>query len=148
MKKTLFEEVNQIHKMMGLNEQPWLDKLKNTAQNVGNKIHTGVNQVAQKVINSTQQPQQSIQPVENTLEQIRTEWSKINTDMSNMKGFGEGISKDENITGNMAQLNARIAILKKMGKTNGTISASVIDEKLFKDVDGTFHRFVIMEPNN
>ena len=136
---------------MGLEEQKLWDKIKSTAQNVGSKIQTGVNQVAQKVANATQ-PQQSQptqqQPAGQTLEQVRAEWTKINSDMSNMKGFGEGTSKDESMAIDMAQMNGRFAILKKMGKTNGSISAGPVDQKLFRDANGVNHYLVIMEPLN
>jgi hypothetical protein len=149
MKQNLNEEIGRIKSMMGIEEQKLWDKIKNTAQNVGNKIQTGVNQVAQSIADKTK-PQQSTpqQPISQTYEQIRAEWSKINSDMSNMKGFGEAASKDEHIVREMGQMNGRIAIMKKMGKTNVTISASPIDEKLFKDKDGAYHYLVIMDLNN
>jgi sulfite reductase alpha subunit-like flavoprotein len=151
MKKDLNEEINKMRTMMGLNEQKLLDKIKTAAQNVGSKIQTGVNQVAQKIADKTKpQPQQQTtqQPIAKTMEEVRNEWSKINSDMSNMKGFGYSKSKDEHIVREMGQMNGRIAIMKKMGKTDVTISASPIDEKLYKDKDGTFHYLVIMDLND
>ena len=151
MKKDLNEEINKMRTMMGLNEQKLLDKIKTAAQNVGSKIQTGVNQVAQKIADKTKsQPQQQTtqQPIAKTMEEVRNEWSKINSDMSNMKGFGYSKSKDEHIVREMGQMNGRIAIMKKMGKTDVTISASPIDEKLYKDKDGTFHYLVIMQLND
>ena len=151
MKKDLNEEINKMRTMMGLNEQKLLDKIKTAAQNVGSKIQTGVNQVAQKIADKTKsQPQQQTtqQPIAKTMEEVRNEWSKINSDMSNMKGFGYSTSKDEHIVREMGQMNGRIAIMKKMGKTDVTISASPIDEKLYKDKDGTFHYLVIMQLND
>jgi hypothetical protein len=151
MKKDLNEEINKMRTMMGLNEQKFLTKVKTAAQNLGSKIQTGVNQVAQKIADKTKsQPQQQAtqQPIAKTMEEVRNEWSKINSDMSNMKGFGYSKSKDEHIVREMGQMNGRIAIMKKMGKTDVTISASPIDEKLYKDKDGTFHYLVIMELND
>lgn len=151
MKKDLNEEIYKMRTMMGLNEQKLLDKIKTAAQNVGSKIQTGVNQVAQKIADKTKsQPQQQTtqQPIAKTMEEVRNEWSKINSDMSNMKGFGYSASKDEHIVREMGQMNGRIAIMKKMGKTDVTISASPIDEKLYKDKDGTFHYLVIMDLND
>jgi sulfite reductase alpha subunit-like flavoprotein len=151
MKKDLNEEINKMRTMMGLNEQKFLTKVKTAAQNLGSKIQTGVNQVAQKIADKTKpQPQQQTtqQPIAKTMEEVRNEWSKINSDMSNMKGFGYSKSKDEHIVREMGQMNGRIAIMKKMGKTDVTISASPIDEKLYKDKDGTFHYLVIMQLND
>jgi sulfite reductase alpha subunit-like flavoprotein len=151
MKKDLNEEINKMRTMMGLNEQKFLTKVKTAAQNLGSKIQTGVNQVAQKIADKTKsQPQQQTtqQPIAKTMEEVRNEWSKINSDMSNMKGFGYSTSKDEHIVREMGQMNGRIAIMKKMGKTDVTISASPIDEKLYKDKDGTFHYLVIMGLND
>jgi hypothetical protein len=142
MKRTLSEEVERMHKIMGLEEQKWLDKVKTAAQNVGNKIQAGVNQVMQNTPHQTAATQQN----DKTLEQVRAEWSKINTDLSNSKGFGEGVSKDESLARQMAELNGRAAILKKMGKTSGSISANVIDQKLFANSDGTYDCLVIMGP--
>ena len=151
MKKDLNEEINKMRTMMGLNEQKFLTKVKTAAQNLGGKIQTGVNQVAQKIADKTKsQPQQQTtqQPIAKTMEEVRNEWSKINSDMSNMKGFGYSTSKDEHIVREMGQMNGRIAIMKKMGKTDVTISASPFDEKLYKDKDGTFHYLVIMQLND
>lgn len=151
MKKDLNEEIYKMRTMMGLNEQKFLTKVKTAAQNLGGKIQTGVNQVAQKIADKTKsQPQQQTtqQPIAKTMEEVRNEWSKINSDMSNMKGFGYSTSKDEHIVREMGQMNGRIAIMKKMGKTDVTISASPFDEKLYKDKDGTFHYLVIMQLND
>ena len=152
---------NRIEPSEDIDEQNILDRIKSTAQKVGSKIQTGVNQVndkvqagvnqvANKVANATQpqQPKTSIQqPTGQTLEQVRAEWMKVNSDTSNTKGFGEGTSKDEHGAMTMAQMNGRVAIMKKMGKTNGYINASIVEQKQFNDPDGTIHFLVIMDIN-
>jgi hypothetical protein len=134
-----------------INEQKLWDRVKSSAQNLGSKIQTGVNKINDKFQSGldqvTNKVEKAQQPVSQTYEQIRAEWMKVNSDMSNMKGFGEGTSKDESLAKQQAEMNGRLAIMKKMGKNNVTISAYAIDEKLFKDSDGTFHNLVIMEKN-
>ena len=74
MKKNLNEEINKMRTMMGLNEQKLLNKIKTAAQNVGSKIQTGVNQVAQKIVDKTKPQQQVIQEPQQkgkTYEEIR-----------------------------------------------------------------------------
>lgn len=90
MKKNLNEEITNIRTIMGLEEQKIWDKVKNVAQNVGTKIQTGVNQVAQKITDKTQ-PQQP-QPVQQNTNSVIKEyndfvekWKVVNDDpKSNM----------------------------------------------------------------
>ena len=115
MKKNLNEEINNIRSMMGLEEQLF--------KKLGDKIKTGVNKVTQTItdkVKPQQQQTQSQPPQEKskTYEEIRAEWTKINSDMTNMRGFGEGTSREQNLARQMGELNARVAIIKKMGKQN------------------------------
>lgn len=155
MKKNLNEEINKMRTMMGLNEQKLLDKIKTAAQNVGSKIQTGVNQVAQKIVDKTKPQQQVIQEPQQkgkTYEEIRAEWTKINSDMTNMRGFGEGTSREQNLARQMGELNARVAIMKKMGKQNAQFGSTIYygdnDEfapKLFMTKEGVYNYLVVME---
>ena len=156
MKKNLNEEINNIRSMMGLEEQKIWNKVKNVAQNVGGKIQTGVNQVAQKIADKTnpQQPTepQPIQQKSKTYEEIRAEYSKVNSDMTNMRGFGEGSSRDESLARQMGEFNGRVAIMKKMGKQNAQFGSTIYygdnDEyapKMFRTKDGIYNYLVVME---
>jgi len=155
MKKDLNEEIYKMRTMMGLNEQKFLTKVKTAAQNLGGKIQTGVNQVAQKIADKTKPQQQVIQEPQQkgkTYEEIRAEWTKINSDMTNMRGFGEGTSREQNLARQMGELNARVAILKKMGKQNAQFGSTIYygenDEfapKLFMTKEGVYNYLVVME---
>jgi hypothetical protein len=155
MKKNLTEEIYKMRTMMGLNEQKFLDKVKAAAQNVGSKIQSGVNQVAQKIADKSkpqQQVNQEPQQKGKTYEEIRAEWIKINSDMTNMRGFGEGISREQNLARQMGELNARVAIMKKMGKQNAQFGSTIYygdnDEftpKLFMTKEGVYNYLVVME---
>ena len=155
MKKDLNEEIYKMRTMMGLNEQKFLTKVKTAAQNLGGKIQTGVNQVAQKIADKTKPKQQVIQEPQQkgkTYEEIRAEWTKINSDMTNMRGFGEGTSREQNLARQMGELNARVAIIKKMGKQNAQFGSTIYygenDEfapKLFMTKDGVYNYLVVME---
>lgn len=155
MKKNLNEEINKMRTMMGLNEQKLLNKIKTAAQNVGSKIQTGVNQVAQKIVDKTKPQQQVIQEPQQkgkTYEEIRAEWTKINSDMTNMRGFGEGASREQYLARQMGELNARVAIMKKMGKQNAQFGSTIyygdngeFAPKLFMTKEGVYNYLVVME---
>ena len=152
MKKNLNEEINNIRSMMGLEEQLF--------KKLGDKIKTGVNKVTQTItdkVKPQQQQTQSQPPQEKskTYEEIRAEYSKVNSDMTNMRGFGEGSSRDEHIARQMGEFNARVAIMKKMGKQNAQFGSTIYygdnDEyapKMFVTKDEIYNYLVVMEKTN
>ena len=149
MKKNLNEEINNIRSMMGLEEQLF--------KKLGDKIKTGVNKVTQTItdkVKPQQQQTQSQPPQEKskTYEEIRAEYSKVNSDMTNMRGFGEGSSREQHIARQMGEFNGRVAILKKMGKQNAQFGSTIYygdnDEyapKMFMTKDGIYNYLVVME---
>jgi hypothetical protein len=146
MKKNLNEEINNIRTMMGLEEQ--------FLKGLGDKIKTGVNKVAQTIVDKTNPQQKTTQPQQKgkTYEEVRAEYSKVNSDMTNMRGFGEGSSRDEHIARQMGEFNGRVAILKKMGKQNAQFGSTIYygdnDEyapKMFVTKDGIYNYLVVME---
>ena len=161
MKKDLNEEINKMRTMMGLNEQKLLDKIKTAAQNVGSKIQTGVNQVAQKIADKTKSPQQPTQPIQKVSNsdlqkkrylETRAKWELVNSDKTNTKGFGEGASRNESMALTMAEQNGRVAICKKIGKYPGRceISAALSGEYDYNPIgytteDGVYYRIVVMD---
>jgi len=150
MKKNLNEEINSIKSIMGLEEQ--------LLKGLGDKIKTGVNKVAQTIVDKTKpQPQQQAQSQppqqkSKTYEEIRAEYSKVNSDMTNMRGFGEGLSRDQSMAKQMGEFNGRVAIMKKMGKQNAQFGSTIYygdnDEfapKMFMTKDGVYNYLVVME---
>jgi len=146
MKKTLNEEIDNIRTIMGLEEQ--------LLKGLGSKIKTGVNKVAQTIADKTKPQQQTTQPQQKskTYEEIRAEYSKVNSDMTNMRGFGEGSSRDESMARQMGEFNGRVAIMKKMGKQNAQFGSTIYygdnDEyapKMFMTKDGIYNYLVVME---
>ena len=149
MKKNLNEEINNIRTIMGLEEQLF--------KKLGDKIKTGVNKVTQTItdkVNPQQQQTQSqpSQQKSKTYEEIRAEYSKVNSDMTNMRGFGEGSSRDESLARQMGEFNGRVAIMKKMGKQNAQFGSTIYygdnDEyapKMFVTKDGIYNYLVVME---
>ena len=160
MKKNLTEEIYKMRTMMGLNEQKFLDKVKTAAQNVGSKIQTGVNQVAQKIADKTKS-KQSTEPIQkvsnldlqkNRYMETRAKWALVNSDKTNTKGFGEGASRDESLALTIAEQNGRVEICKKLGKYPGRceISAALSREYDYNPVgytteDGVYYRIVVMD---
>jgi hypothetical protein len=149
MKKNLNEEINNIRTIMGLEEQ--------FLKGLGDKIKTGVNKVAQTIVDKTKPQQQTTQPQQKgkTYEEIRAEYSKVNSDMTNMRGFGEGSSRDESLARQMGEFNGRVAIMKKMGKQNAQFGSTIYygdnDEyapKMFVTKDGIYNYLVVMEKTN
>lgn len=117
---------------------------------IGDKIKSGINNVAQKVVSVTQkQPGQAATNPEQkgrTLEQLRPEWLKINTDTSNMNGFGESIGQTESAVSMQASFQARVAILKKMNKQQASFGTEIVDEALFELPNGNYHKLIILKP--
>ena len=152
------EEVNRMRVMMGLQEQTikdklgnfWNNKVKPTAQKVGDAVQTGVHNASQKLADVTKKPEQQTAPATTgrNYDQLKAEWSKTNADTTNMKGFGEGASKDMGLAKDIGQRNAQTAILKKMGKNQASFGSIIVDDATFKKQDGTYNYLVIMEPEN
>jgi hypothetical protein len=138
MKKIKITE-DQLQRLM-VNEQG--------LKNLGNKIKTGVQNVVDKVkgaIQNKEIPQPGKQDKGRDLEQLRAEWSKINQDKTNMKGYGEAVGQNENATMTAAMMNARVAILKKMGKQQAKFGADIVDEALFQLENGNYMKLVVLE---
>jgi hypothetical protein len=117
-------------------------------KNLGSKIKTGVQNVVDKVkgaIQNKEIPQAGKPDKGRDLEQLRAEWAKINQDKSNMKGYGEAVGQNENITMTAAMMNARVAILKKMGKQQAKFGADIVDEALFQLENGNYMKLVVLE---
>lgn len=146
IKLTESELVGLVKKVIKENEQANEQLLKN----IGDKIKTGVNKVAQKVVNATQkqQPAEPVKDAGRDLDQLKTEWSKTNSDMTNMNGFGEAIGQTENAATSQGQFKARVAILNKMKKQSASFGSEIVDEAYFRLENGNYHYLVIMKPTN
>ena len=172
MKHNLNEEVARMREMMGLEEQilkglgdklktAWNDKVKPAAEKAGQAIQTGVHNVAQKVADVTQK-QQNQQQVpqqqkkcsnpyldciqQEEIPQLIKDWSAVNTDMSNMQGFGTGISRDDNMAQQMAEFQARAVILNEKLKLKQASFGTKEIKRTYCDLpNGTIQYFVILE---
>lgn len=147
MKKIKLTET-QLKKLM-MNEQLLKnlgDKIKSGVQNVSDKVKTGVQNIANKVAPNKEITVPGNPPSKGRdLEQLRAEWSKINLDKSNMKGYGEAVSPNENAAHNSAMMNARVAILKKLGKQQAKFGSNIVDEALFQLENGNYIKLVVVE---
>jgi hypothetical protein len=117
-------------------------------KNIGNKIKTGVQGVVDKVKGATQNkevPQPGKPDKGRDLEQLRAEWSKINQDTSNMRGYGEAVGQTENSVKTAAMMRAKTAILKKLNKPQARFGAVIIDEALFQLENGNYIKLVVLE---
>jgi hypothetical protein len=118
-------------------------------KNVGDRIKTGVQNMVNKVVPNKEITIPGTSPSKGrNLEQLRTEWSKINQDTSNRRGYGEGVSTNLNAARTSAKMNADVAILKKMGKQQATFGSIIVDEATFQLENGNYINLVIIEPNN
>lgn len=117
-------------------------------KSIGNKIKTGIQNVISKV-SGAQQNKELVQPgkqsQDRNYEQIKAEWSKINMDTSNMKGYGEAIGQTESSTKNAAMIKARVAILKKLNKPQARFSAVIVDQALFQLENGNYNQLIVLE---
>ena len=151
------EEVNRMRVMMGLQEQTvkdklgdfWKNKVKPTAQKVGNAVQTGVHNASQKIADITKKPEQQTipgkKPEGRDFEQTRSEFAKVNQDMSKKTGFGEAVGQNDNASRTHAMMNAKLVILKKMGATEAVFGFRIIDEAMFQLPNGNKHYMVVIE---
>lgn len=136
MKKIKLTET-QLKKLM-MNEQ--------ILKNLGDKIKTGIQNIANKVAPNKEITVPGKPPSKGRdLEQLRAEWSKINLDKSNMRGYGEAVSPNENAAHTSAMMNARVAILKKLGKQSAKFGSDIVDEALFQLENGNYIKLVVIE---
>ena len=133
-KQTLKEEVSSIKSMMQkIDEQSFLNKVKEKIQGTFAKKDS--------------QPD-APQDKPRTYEALKAEWSKVNSDTTNMNGFGEGKSYDMQMAGTMAEMNARAAILKKLGVSQASFGSEIVDEALFQNKDKSYIKLIILSANN
>ena len=127
----------------------WKDKITNAAQKAGTAIQTGVHNVSQKIADVTQkQPTQQTQqpkPQGRNYEQLKAEWSKVNTDTSSTQGFGEGNSKNESGARQIGNFQASVIVRKKANKS---VSVRIIDDATFQTADGIYNYLVLMDIDN
>jgi hypothetical protein len=158
MKKIIITE-SQLAKLIqeqGL-KSLWNDKVKPGLKNIGDKAVDVINKGAQKVADATASKQPEQQPTQQqtqqpetkrgkTLEQLRAEWAKVNTDTSNMNGFGESVATQRSSGYTAAAFRARIAILKKMGKQEASFGTELVDQETFTLPNGNTHTLIIFKP--
>jgi hypothetical protein len=117
-------------------------------KNIGDKIKTGVKDVVGKVkgaIQNKEVPQPGKPDKGRDLEQLRAEWSKINQDTSNMRGYGEAVGQQENSAKTAAMMKARMAILKKLNKQQAKFGSVIVDEALFQLENGNYIKLIVLE---
>jgi|LakMenE18May11ns_1017448.scaffolds.fasta_scaffold9958730_10 peptidoglycan hydrolase-like protein with peptidoglycan-binding domain len=90
-----------------------------------------------------------------TYEQIKAEWSKVNSDEdTSTKGFGEGRSPNESMAMRMGQMKARTIVAKKAAGIkpsdnkpfSATVGASEVDGKMF-NMNNTYVYLCLMDKN-
>jgi len=79
-------------------------------------------------------------------DKVRAEWSAINKDTTNMRGFGEAVGQTESAARMVANFNAKAAVLKKMGKKQATFGGRIVDEGVWQLPNGNYHAMVVYEP--
>jgi len=117
-------------------------------KNIGDKIKTGVKDVVGKVkgaIQNKEVPQPGKPDKGRDLEQLRAEWSKINQDTSNMRGYGEAVGQQENSAKTAAMMKARMVILKKLNKQQAKFGSVIVDEALFQLENGNYIKLIVLE---
>jgi hypothetical protein len=144
MKKIKITE-SQLQKLV---KEQAIKKLGDKIKSGADKFKAGVQNVVNKVSGNGAQPvaaSPQTAPGRN-LDQLKAEWSKVNQDMSNMRGYGEAVGQTEAAAKTAAMMNAKVAILKKMGKSSARFGAEIKEEALFKLENGNFIKLVVLEP--
>jgi hypothetical protein len=75
--------------------------------------------------------------------QVKNEWSKINFDNMDRRGFGEGVSPKFELAKQMAIQNAKLVLAKKMENYH---FKGEIKDTLVKKVNGQFHYMILIYP--
>ena len=117
-------------------------------KNIGNKIKSGIQNVADKVkgaIQNKEIPQPGKQDKGRNLDQLKAEWSKINQDTSNTKGYGEAVGQTENSVRTAAMMKAKAAILKKLNKPQARFGSNIVDQAMFQLENGNYIYIVVLE---
>ena len=117
-------------------------------KNIGNKIKAGIQNVADKVkgaIQNKEIPQPGKQDKGRDLDQLKAEWSKINQDTSNTKGYGEAVGQTENSVRTAAMMKAKAAILKKLNKPQARFGSNIVDQVMFQLENGNYIYLVVLE---
>lgn len=117
-------------------------------KNIGNKIKAGIQNVADKVkgaIQNKEIPQPGKQDKGRDLDQLKAEWSKINQDTSNTKGYGEAVGQTENSVRTAAMMKAKAAILKKLNKPQARFGSNIVDQAMFQLENGNYIYLVVLE---
>jgi hypothetical protein len=117
-------------------------------KNIGNKIKAGVQGVVDKVkgaIQNKEIPQPGKQDKGRDLDQLKAEWSKINQDTSNTKGYGEAVGQTENSVRTAAMMKAKAAILKKLNKPQARFGSNIVDQAMFQLENGNYIYIVVLE---
>jgi len=117
-------------------------------KNIGNKIKAGVQGVVDKVkgaIQNKEIPQPGKQDKGRDLDQLKAEWSKINQDTSNTKGYGEAVGQTENSVRTAAMMKAKAAILKKINKPQARFGSNIVDQAMFQLENGNYIYIVVLE---
>lgn len=114
-------------------------------KNIGNKIKTGVQNVVNKVTGKSPDAAAPQDKGGRDMDQLKAEWSKINQDMSNMRGYGEAVGQTESSAHTAAMMKAKAAILKKLNKSYATFGADIVDEATFRLENGNYFKMVILE---
>ena len=115
-------------------------------KNIGQKIKTGIENIKGQISPKKEINLPGALPSKGRdLDVLRAEWSKINSDTSNMNGFGEGKSAQEHIARTMAITNAQLAIMKKFGKSQMTFGYEPVDEALFLE-NNIYTQLIVISP--
>lgn len=129
------------------------NKIKSGVQNVTDKVKAGVQNITNKVAPNKEMSVPGNQPSKGRdLDQLKAEWSKVNQDKTNMRGYGEAVSTNLSSVRTAAQINAKGAIMNKIWEKYHTREASfgstIIDEATGQLENGNYINLVIIEPNN
>lgn len=123
-------------------------------KNLGDKIKTGVQNVKDKVSAAINPDKEITVPGRppskgRDMDQLRAEWSKINTDTSNLNGYGEAVSPNLNGVDMAANFAAKTNILcNKLHATKASFGYEIVDEAVFQLENGNYFKMVVLKPTN
>ena len=76
-------------------------------------------------------------------QQLKSEWTKINSEIRDRRGFGEGVSPSFKLAKQTAEQNAKLILAKKVESVHFTTE---VKDVLVKKIKGRFHYLVLLYP--
>lgn len=129
-------------------EQPAEEVDEQFFKGLKDKVSQIKDKVTQAVKPSKEVTQAGRPPQGRDLDQLKSEWSKINANTSDLRGYGEATGPNLNSIKTAAEMAAKTAIMKKLNRQQASFGVEIKDEAVFQLENGNYIQLIVLEPNN